>query len=316
MKQRQLGENEACVSAIGLGAMVLSPGMYGIVNDTESIATIQYALDSGINFIDTANIYGGGHNEKLVGRAIAGRRDEVVLATKFGLVMQEDGEISGTNGRPEYARECVERSLARLGTEYVDIYYRHAPDHSTPIEETVGTMGELVREGKVRHLGLANASEEELRRAHATHPIAAVQNQYSLWTRKAENHMLPATQEFGIAFVAWGPLGQGFLVGAVGQADQFGDKDFRSRLPRFQPENLEQNVDRFAPLLDFARDIGVSPAQLAIAWLLHRGDNVIPIPGTRSREHVDHNLSSADIVLNDERLSRIDELAPPNLAIG
>jgi aryl-alcohol dehydrogenase-like predicted oxidoreductase len=320
---RRLGTNGPSVAAIGLGGAVLSPGYFEAVEDEVAIDTIRYALDSGFNLIDTSDVYGLGHNEELVGRAIAGRRDAVVLASKFGWVI--DGS-SGTpvqinyalpgiraNGRPEYLRQCIERSLRRLRVDYLDIYYQHFPDPSTPVEETVAAMADLVRAGTVRCLGLCNVDAERLRRAHTVHPIAVVQNEYSLWTRTPEQEMLPAAKELGVGFVPWGPLGCGFLAGEVESVDA---NDFRSCQPRFNEENLQENTKRFAPLRTLARELGISPAQLALAWLVHQGDQIVPIPGMTSRWQVDENRAAVDVVLEADVLEHIDTLAPARRAVG
>jgi aryl-alcohol dehydrogenase-like predicted oxidoreductase len=319
--RRQLGIYGPLVSAIGFGCAVLSPGYYEPVEDDASIDTVRYALDAGINLIDTSDVYGVGHNEELIGRAIAGRREQVVLASKFGWVI--DGS-SGTevrvnydmpgiraNGRPEYVRQRIEGSLKRLGVDYLDIYYHHFPDPSTPVEETVGAMATLVKQGKVRYLGLCNVDAERVRRAHAVHPITAVENEYSLWARTPEKDVLPTTQALGIGFVPWAPLGSGFLGNDIASVD-----DFRSWQPRFKGDNLQANRTRFAPLRDFAKQLGITPAQLALAWLLHRGEQVVPIPGMTCRWQVDENLAAAEVQLDAEVLARIDALAPPGLAAG
>lgn len=320
---RRLGAEGPSVSAIGFGGAVLSPGYYEAVEDSAAIDTVRFALDSGLNFIDTSDVYGLGHNEELIGRAIAGRRDGVVLASKFGWVV--DGS-SGTavrtnydlpgvraNGRPDYVHQQIEASLERLHVDYLDIYYQHFPDPSTSIEETVAAMARLVRLGKVRHLGLCNVDAARLRQAHAVHPIAVVQNEYSLWSRTQEEEMLATTRELGVGFVAWGPLGCGFLTGTV---DSVGPNDFRQSQPRFSRENLRENRKRFAPLRDLAEQLGISLAQLALAWLLHQGEHVVPIPGMTRRRHVEENLAAAQIVLAADVLERIGEIVPRGLALG
>jgi aryl-alcohol dehydrogenase-like predicted oxidoreductase len=324
MQSRRLGRNGLEVSALGYGAMVLVHGMYAAVDDERSLATIRHALDVGITLIDTADAYGeDGQNERLVGRAIAGRRDGVVLATKFGYVL--DPAAPGTavrvnwdvenrvNGRPEFARRAIDASLRRLGVDRVDLWYLHFPDPATPIEETVGAMAQAVQDGKAGALGLCNVSADQLRRADAVHPISAVQNEYSLWTRDAEVEVLPAARELGVGFVPWAPLGSGFLTG---QVTGIAADDFRSRHPRFRSQNLQQNVDRFAPLRGFAADLGITPTQLALAWLLHQGDDIVPIPGTRNPAHIDANVSAVDVRLTPSDLEHIDELAPAGLAAG
>lgn len=324
MKYRTLGTHGLQVSAIGYGAMVLVQGMYGDVEEEQSIRTIQHALDVGITMIDTSDAYGAdGHNERLVGRAVAGRRDQAVIATKFGYALSpdEDGTPIQTNwdiaprvnGRPEVAKQRIDDSLRRLGVEMIDLWYLHFPDPAVPIEDTVGAMAEAVNAGKVRYLGLSNVDAEQIRRAHAVHPISAVQNEYSLWTRNVEVDILPTLRELGIGLVPWAPLGSGFLSGQVTNVDQ---NDFRSRHPRYQAENLRQNVDRFAPLRALAEELNITPAQLALAWLLHQGSDIVPIPGTRKPEHIDSNVAAVDVVLTPEHLARIAEAAPLGLAAG
>jgi aryl-alcohol dehydrogenase-like predicted oxidoreductase len=322
MQRRQLYDGGPNVSAIGYGAMVLI-GLYGEVDEKHGARVIRHALDRGVNLIDTADAYGSdGANERLVGRAIRSRRDEVVVATKFGIVpagSPHAHRVSASyrneiwvDARPERVPEAAEESLARLGVDAIDLYYLHFPDPGRPIEETVGAMAALAKEGKVRHLGLSNVTGDQLRQAATVHPIAAVQAEYSLWTRNVERDLLPAARELGSALVAWGPLGNGFLAGAR----EIGDNDFRHNAPRFQPENLRKNLDRFGPLRDLADEIAVTPAQLALAWLLHQGDDVVPIPGTRRIEHLDSNVEATEIRLSREVLDRIEQLAPPDLAVG
>jgi aryl-alcohol dehydrogenase-like predicted oxidoreductase len=324
MKYRTLGTHGLQVSAIGYGAMVLVQGMYGDVEEEQSIRTIQHALDVGITMIDTSDAYGAdGHNERLVGRAVAGRRDQAVIATKFGYALSPDedgtpiqtnGDIAPrVNGRPEVAKQRIDDSLRRLGVEMIDLWYLHFPDPAVPIEDTVGAMADAVNAGKVRYLGLSNVDAEQIRRAHAVHPISAVQNEYSLWTRNVEVDILPTLRELGIGLVPWAPLGSGFLSGQVTNVDQ---NDFRSRHPRYQAENLRQNVDRFAPLRALAEELNITPAQLALAWLLHQGSDIVPIPGTRKPEHIDSNAAAVDVVLTPEHLARIAEAAPLGLAAG
>jgi aryl-alcohol dehydrogenase-like predicted oxidoreductase len=321
MQQRDLGGGLR-VSSLGYGAMVLI-GLYGEVDDEQGLAVLRHALDRGINLIDTADGYGeAGSNESLVGRAIAGRRDQVVVATKFGIAAAGSPNARQiehsyrheiwVDARPERVAAACEASLERLGIDAIDLYYLHFPDPAVPIEDTVGAMAELVDAGKVRHLGLSNVTGEQLRRAAEVHPIAAVQAEYSLWTRNAERDLIPAAREAGAGFVAWSPLGSGFLAGAR----ELGDDDFRHNSPRFDPESLRRNADRFAPLEEIARELVVTPAQLALAWLLHQGDDIVPIPGTRSLGHLDSNIDAAEIVLSREVLERIEEVAPADLAEG
>lgn len=322
MQHRNLGNNGPLVSAIGYGAMVLVHGMYGKVEDTQSVKTIHHAIDSGINFIDTADAYGNGHNEQLVGQAIKDRRDKVVLATKFGIVF--DPEETSTplttnwnvlpiNGRPEYVRKAIDGSLSRLGVDYVDLWYAHFPDPSTPIEDTVAAMAESVQAGKVKYLGLSNVTAEQLRRANAVHPITAVQYEYSLWSRDVETDLLPTIRELGVGFVPWAPLGSGFLTGTVKSVEK---DDFRNFNPRYQGENLQANQDRFSPIREMAEELNVTPAQLALAWLLHQDKHIVPIPGSRNPVHIDSNATAADISLTPEQLKKLDSLAPRGFATG
>lgn len=319
--RRRLGRNGPEVGALGYGAMGLE-GYYGASDDALALATIRRAVDLGLTLIDTADAYGNGHNESVVGRAVRGRSDAFV-ATKFGIV--PDDEENGTplptgwgfslriNGTRAYAKRALDRSLGRLGVEAIDLWYAHYPDPAVPIEETVAGMAEGVAAGKVRHLGLSNVTVDQVRRAHAVHPIAAVQFEYSLWRREAESELLPTLRELGIALVAWAPLGAGFLTGKVDALDA---SDFRRNNPRFAGDTLAANRDRFAPLLTIAQELDVTPAQLALTWLLHRGSEVIPIPGTRRVERVEENAAAAGILLDDALLERIDAVARPGLAEG
>jgi aryl-alcohol dehydrogenase-like predicted oxidoreductase len=302
MEKRTLGQG-LVVSEQGLGCMGMS-AFYGQSDDTESIATIHRALELGITFLDTAEMYGRGVNEELVGRAIKGRRDEFVVATKF------IGAFSDRrpDGRPEYIRTAIEGSLQRLGTDHVDLYYQHRVDPQTPIEETVGAMAELVAAGKVRHLGLSEASAETIRRAHAVHPIAALQSEYSLWTRDPEGPILDTLRELGIGLVAYSPLGRGFLAGRFTSPDELDDGDFRKNHPRFTGENLERNVKLAEHVKALAESKGVTPAQVAIAWVLSRGDDVVPIPGTRRRTYLEQNAAASDIELTAQELAELDEI--------
>lgn len=319
--KRQLGKGGPLVGALGCGAMVLE-GYYGASDDDEAIRTIQRALDAGVTMIDSADAYGNGRNEGLVGRAVRGRRDAFV-ASKFGIVFEstETGTDLPTgwgfslkiNGRPDYANRALDASLSRLGVEAIDLWYLHYPDPATPIEETVGAMAAAVRAGKVRHIGLCNVTAEQVRRAHAVHPVAAVQYEYSLWRREAQTELLPTLRELGIALVAWSPLGAGFLTGTV---DTLGPADFRQHNPRFAGPNLATNTERYAPVMQMARELSVTPAQLALAWLLHQGQDVIPIPGTRKPQRIDENAQASTIRLDAQQLRRIDALAPPGLAEG
>lgn len=322
IEKRELGSNGPSVGRLGYGAMVLE-GYYGVSDDEQAVGTIQRALDVGMNMIDTADAYGNGHNELLVGRAIAGMRQQAFVATKFGIVFDENE--SGTdlptgwgfslkiNGRPSYVRKALNSSLERLAVDVIDLWYAHYADPATPIEETVGAMAEAVHAGNVRYLGLSNVTSEQVRRAHRVHPITAVQFEYSLWRREAEAELLPTLRELGIALVGWSPLGSGFLTGTV---TGLGTSDFRQHNPRFAGENLASNRDRFMPFMAVAEELGVTPAQLALAWLLHQGQDVFPIPGSRRAERVEENAKAADIRLTWELLKRIDELARPGLAEG
>jgi aryl-alcohol dehydrogenase-like predicted oxidoreductase len=319
--KRALGRGGPWVGALGYGAMVLE-GYYGASDDDQAIRTVHRALDVGATMIDSADAYGNGHNERLVGRAVRGRGDAFV-ASKFGIVF--DPAEAGTdlptgwgfslkvNGRPDYAGRALDASLSRLGVGAIDLWYLHYPDPATPIEDTVGAMASAVRAGKVRHLGLSNVTSEQVRRAHAVHPVTAVQFEYSVWRREAEADLLPTLRELGIALVAWSPLGAGFLTGTVGTLDA---ADFRQHNPRFAGPNLATNAERFTPFMQMARALSVTPAQLALAWLLHQGDDVFPIPGTRKCERIDENAGATSIRLDARQLREIDALARPGLAEG
>ena len=289
---------------------------YGTADEGEAIATIQRALELGITFLDTADMYGPFTNEKLVGRAIAGRRDEVVLATKFGNERGEDGSFLGVNGKPDYVRSACDASLARLGVDHIDLYYQHRVDQTVPIEETVGAMKELVEQGKVRHLGLSEASPETIRRAHAVHPITALQTEYSLWTRDPEDAVLPTVRELGIGFVAYSPLGRGFLSGAIASPDDLAEGDFRRNNPRFQGANFDKNLELVERVREIAAERDVTPGQLALAWLLHQSEDIVPIPGTKRREYLEENAAADDIELSEDELERIDEAAAERVAAG
>lgn len=312
MDNRIIGPEGLTVSAVGLGCMGMSQG-YGAADDAESIAVLQRAVDQGVTFLDTAMSYGSGHNEELLGKALAGRRDQVVLATKFGIVRSPEGVR--VDGRPENVRRHCEASLARLGTDRIDLYYQHRVDPQVPIEETVGAMAELVAEGKVRHLGLSEASPEELERAAATHPISAAQYEWSLWWRDIEDDVLPTARRLGIGMVPYSPVGRGFLAGPVG-VDGFGAGDFRQNDPRFQAENLKQNEAIVAEVRSLAAARGVTPAQLVLAWLLAQGDDVVPIPGTRRAERVEENAKAADVELSQDDLDRLEAVAPRDAWVG
>jgi aryl-alcohol dehydrogenase-like predicted oxidoreductase len=315
MHQRRLGNQGLTVSALGLGCMGMSE-FYGEGDEAESIATIQRALELGVNFLDTADMYGPFTNEQLVGRAIAERRDEVVLATKFGNVRGPNGERLGVRGDPEYVRQACDASLGRLGVDHIDLYYQHRVDPETPIEETVGAMKELVEQGKVRYLGLSEAAAGTIRRAHEVHPVSALQTEYSLWTRDPEEEILPTVRELGIGFVAYSPLGRGFLSGQISSPDDLPDDDFRRSNPRFQGDNFQRNLDLVERVKEIASEKDVTPGQLAIAWLLHQGEDIVPIPGTKRRKYLEENVAAAEVSLSDDELSRIDEAAPVGAASG
>ncbi|HWF25440.1 MAG TPA: aldo/keto reductase [Solirubrobacteraceae bacterium] len=315
MQTRKLGTQGLEVSMEGLGCMGMSE-FYGEGDDQESIATIHRALDLGVNFLDTADMYGPFTNEQLVGRAIRGRRDEVVLATKFGIARGEGGERLGVRGDPEYVRQACHASLRRLGVDHIDLYYQHRVDPKVPIEETVGVMSELVEQGKVRFLGLSEAAPETLRRAHDVHPISALQTEYSLWTRDVENAILPTVRELGIGFVAYSPLGRGFLSGRFTSPDDIPEGDFRRGNPRFQDENFERNMRIVQRVREIAEEKGATPAQLALAWVMAQGDDVVPIPGTKRRRYLEENVAATEIVLDEDDLRRLDEAAPPGQTAG
>jgi aryl-alcohol dehydrogenase-like predicted oxidoreductase len=316
MNRRKLGTPGLRVSEMGLGCMGMSE-FYGPGNEAESISTIHRALELGIDFLDTADMYGPFKNEQLVGRAIRDRRDRVVLATKFGNVRGEQGQSLGIRGDPEYVRQACDASLKRLGVDHIDLYYQHRVDTKVPIEETVGAMAELVRAGKVRHLGLSEAAPETIRRAHATHPITALQTEYSLWTRDVEeNGVLSTVRELGIGFVAYSPLGRGFLTGRFKTFEDLPADDFRRRNPRFQGENFDHNLELVREVEQLAKEKGITPGQLALAWVLERGDDIVPIPGTKHVKYLEENVAAAAVQLSEADIERLDWVIPVGAATG
>jgi aryl-alcohol dehydrogenase-like predicted oxidoreductase len=315
MKTRKLGHQELIVSELGLGCMGMSE-FYSGRDEDEAIATIHRALELGVTFLDTADMYGPFTNEQLVGRAIRDRRDQVVLATKFGNVRTEDGGWLGISGKPDYVRQACDASLKRLGVETIDLYYQHRVDPNVPIEETVGAMAELVQQGKVRYLGLSEAAPATIRRAQAIHPITALQTEYSLWSRDPEDEILATVRELGIGFVAYSPLGRGFLSGQITSLDDLSKDDWRRHSPRFQGENFQKNLQLVERVKAIALEKGVTPSQLALAWLLAQGEDIVPIPGTKRRTYLEENVAATAITLTSEDLNRIDEVAPKGVTAG
>ncbi len=315
MQQRTLGDQGLTVSALGLGCMGMSD-FYGTPDENRVIKTLQRAIDRGIAFFDTADMYGPFTNEKLLGRVLDPHCHEVTIATKFGIVRNEEGEYHGINGRPSYVEKACNASLQRLGVDHVDLYYLHRVDPEVPIEHTVGAMGQLVEAGKVRYLGLSEAAPETLRRANEEHPITALQTEYSLWSRDPEERILPTCRDLGIGFVPYSPLGRGFLTGRFQSPEDLPENDWRRHNPRFQGENFQKNLDLVAEVKRLAAEKSVTPAQLALAWVLHQGDGIVPIPGTTDPDHLDENIDALDVSLSEDELDRIDEIAPMGAAAG
>ncbi len=314
LTKRKLGQQGLDVSALGLGCMGMSQA-YGVPDEQESIATIHRAIDLGVTFFDTAEVYGPYTNEELLGRALKGRRDGVIIATKFGWRI-EGGKSVSLNSRPENVRQVADASLRRLGTDRIDLFYQHRVDPAVPIEETVGAMSDLIKEGKVRFLGLSEAGEATIRRAHATYPISALQSEYSLWERSLESRIIPVLRELGIGLVPFSPLGRGFLTGTAKRAEEYPEGDFRRAQPRFQGENFDANMRATSVVRELAAQIGATPGQVALAWLLQKGDDIVPIPGTKRRSYLEENIGAADLALSPEQVNQLDAALPPDAIAG
>jgi aryl-alcohol dehydrogenase-like predicted oxidoreductase len=314
LKKRKLGRQGLTVSALGLGCMGMSQS-YGVADDRESIATIHRAIDLGVTFFDTAEAYGPYTNEKLLGRGLKGRRDKVIVATKFGFLFEE-GKIVGLDSRPEHIREALEASLHRLDMEYIDLFYQHRVDPAVPIEDVIGTLSDLVREGKVRFIGLSEAGEGTIRRAHSVHPISVLQSEYSLWERNLEPRIIPLLQELGIGLVPFSPLGRGFLTGTVKRAEEYPENDFRRGDPRWQGAHFDANIRATAIVREMAEQKGATPGQVALAWLLHKGENFVPIPGTKRRRYLEENVAAAALALDADEIERLDAALPPGATAG
>jgi aryl-alcohol dehydrogenase-like predicted oxidoreductase len=315
METRKLGKQGLVVSALGLGCMGMSE-FYSGRDEQEAVATLHRALELGVNFLDTADMYGPFTNEQLVGKAIKDRREQVILATKFGNMRGEDGSFLGVNGKPEYVHSCCDASLKRLGVEVIDLYYQHRVDPTVPIEDTIGAMAELVQQGKVRYIGMSEAAPSTIRRANAVYPITALQTEYSLWNRDPEDEILPTVRELGIGFVPYSPLGRGFLSGAITSPDDLAADDYRRKSPRFQGENFDKNLQLVEQVKVIATEKGVTPSQLALAWLLAQGEDIVPIPGTKRRTYLEENVAAVDIILTPEELNRLETVAPKGIAAG